>query len=154
MIVPLTTQTCPGFARRLKTLAVDATPRFGSLDPPRLMAHLQRAFDISTGAYEAPFVGNRLTKTALMKWFVIDAPLPWPKGRIKAPDSFTPPAATGDYDSERRRLIETMQRFAAEADARPDDPGGQSPLLGALSMRRWAKLHGRHLEHHLQQFRV
>jgi hypothetical protein len=152
---PINRQTCDAYLQRLAGLEADTPRRFGSMEPRQMIAHLHRAFAISLGEFDPPFVGNWFTKTGLFKWFVIDAPLPWPKGRIKAPPSFTPaPPADGDVQGDLGQLAAIMHRFAAAADEHPDAPGGISPILGPLPCRRWAKLHGRHVDHHCRQFGV
>ena len=150
----LNPQTCGAYAERLGRISEQTPRRFGKMSAAELMAHLRRTFEISMGEQEAPFVGNWLTRTRLMKWFVIDSPMPWPKGRIKAPKSFSP-EPEGDLEAERQRALEAMERFVERAaTAGPDAMGGQSPLLGRMPWRRWSKLHARHVEHHCQQFGV
>jgi len=153
MVEPLNETRCERYCRRLQALEPHVQPRFGTLSAHGMLAHLHRTFIISLGEHEAPFIGNRLTRSRLMKWFVIDAPFPWPRGRIKAPADFTPPPH-GDFECNRLALFQVMRRFAEQADARPEVTAGQSPILGPLPYRRWARLHARHLEHHFQQFGV
>ena len=87
---------------------------------------------------------------ALGKWFVIWSPIPWPKGKIKAPPAFfwTPPGP--ELEADRERLLEYVRRFG-----KPEEISwGTSPFLGKLDAREWAALNARHLEHHLSQFGV
>lgn len=136
-------------AERLRRLAPDARPRWGTLDAPRMLAHLIDALRIGYGEHEpgtpdppAP----RFFATALGRWLVIDAPLPWPKGKAKSPPEWFA-TAPGDFDADRERLIAELERFDE-----PRERWGASPIFGALSPAQWGRLSWRHIDHHLRQF--
>lgn len=145
----LSSQNVDSYVDRLSRIAETAPPAFGSLTPDRMMAHLRRTFEISLGEYEMAMIPTPVPR-AWLRWMVL-SPMPWPKGRIKAPPGFTPDAE--GLDAERQRLIETLRRFVSFAEGHPDERRN-SPLAGPLTMTQWRRLHYRHLEHHLQQFRA
>ncbi len=149
MTTRLTRQSLAHYAERLERITADQRPRWGRLTPTELMPHLQRVFEISLGAYEAPDISNPLSRSAL-KWVALY--LPWPKGRVKAPDYFTP-APQADLEAERRRCLEAMERFVDLAERDPDRRTA-SPVFGPMPLRTWQRLHARHLEHHCGQFGV
>jgi len=131
---------------RLRRLTPDARPRWGSMTPPQLLAHLIAAFAISSGAKAVQvrrgFLATRLGRALALR-------LPIPRGRIRAPADFHQ-TAPGDFEADRERVIAAIERFAEDPAAR----GGVSPIFGRLSARQWARLHATHLQHHLTQFGV
>jgi hypothetical protein len=133
---------------RIRALGPDATPRFGTLTAGRMVCHLLDGLKIAFGELQPEPVFSPL-RNALGRWLVIWSPIPWPKGKVKAPPGFfsTAPAA---FEADRDALVEYVKRFE-----RPGEVSwGMSPLLGTLDAREWAALNARHLEHHLSQFGV
>lgn len=137
------------WVNRLHAIESPAQRRWGELDPPALMAHLRRTLEISLGEVPVKDISNPLTKT-IVRWIFFDLPTPWPKGKIKAPRSFFEPPS-GDLAAERERLLGAVDRFIGALEADPDRRE-LSPLLGPIPLRYWAKVHGRHFEHHLRQY--
>jgi hypothetical protein len=141
--------TRESFLGRIRALPADAQPRFGTLTAGRMLCHVLDGLKIAFGEVRPEPVRGPL-KNALGKWFVIWSPIPWPKGKIKAPPAFfsTPPGP--ELEADRVRLLEYVRRFE-----RPGEISwGTSPFLGKLDAREWAALNARHLEHHLSQFGV
>jgi len=137
------------FLERIRALPPEARPRFGTLTADRMVCHLHDGLRIAFGELKPPRQRTPL-KNALGRWLVIWSPIPWPKGRIKAPPSFfaTPPSPR--FEEDREALLAAVRRFE-----RPDDVAwGESPFLGRLGPRDWAALNARHLDHHLSQFGV
>jgi hypothetical protein len=141
----------PAFFARIQAVAADQPPRWGKLDAPRMMRHLRFTFELSLGEVEAEDMSNPLTRTVLKKlffeWFTN-----WPKGRIKAPVYFTPPA-DGDLEAERTALYPVIERYL-QALADTPERKTLSPLLGPVPLSYWAVIHGVHTHHHLKQFGV
>lgn len=138
------------FRERLAAIDPGEEPRFGSLRPHRMIAHLVYMVELSLGEREAERdVGNPVTRSRLF-WYLVMDWLPWPKGKVKAPGEFLPEPA-GDFEQERRRLFEAMERFVAVLENAPDRRV-HSPLLGPLRLSDWSRLHGKHFCHHLEQF--
>lgn len=135
------------YVGRIRSLSPDARPRFGTLTAERMVCHVHDGLRIAFGELTPPPQRTPL-KNALGRWFVIWSPVPWPKGRIKAPPSFfaTPPSPR--FEEDRDALIAAVRRFE-----RPDEVAwAESPFLGPLTAREWAALNARHLDHHLSQF--
>ncbi len=135
------------YIARIRSLAPDARPRFGKLDAGRMVCHLHDGLRIAFGELKPPPQRTPL-KNALGRWFVIWSPVPWPKGRIKAPPSFfaTPPSPR--FEEDREALVEAVGRFGRPGDV----DWAESPFLGKLTPCDWAALNARHLDHHLSQF--
>lgn len=134
---------------RVRALPPDARARFGTLTVDRMVVHVLDGLKIAFGESRPEAVRTPL-KNALGRWLVIRSPVPWPKGRIKAPPGFfaTPPSAR--FEEDRETLARYVERFSEPERI----AWGESPLLGKLSARDWATLNARHLDHHLSQFGV
>lgn len=139
----------PHFVGCFEKIQPDDKPRFGSLTPAGLFTHLRILVEISLGERELDVdISNFITRSGLFFFLMIEV-LPWPKGKIKAPDALTPPA--GDFGEEKRLFFESMERFVAALEKDPNRYT-RSPLLGMTPLRKWARVHGKHLCHHLDQF--
>lgn len=132
---------------RLERLKPDSIRLWGGMAPHGMLCHLIDSFRMTFG--EARFdVRNSGWNGWLGRWFVIDCPLPWPKGKIQAPPEFFQTTPEHDFQWDRNRVSEYIGRFSVG----PHQTWGVSPLLGPLSPRQWGKLSWRHLDHHLRQF--
>lgn len=143
----LDTVTAADFANRLRKVLPNSTPRWGSLSPEALMPHLRCMIEISLEEQTQPDFSVPFSKTFLFRWAILY--LPWPKG-TRAPETLFPPAGDA-FDEEREKLIAAMNRFA-DACTRAPRRKTRSPLLGPVTLADWARIHAKHLEHHLKQF--
>lgn len=139
------------FIRRLNAISSPDQRRWGTLDPAPLMRHLTCVFEISLNERPSEKIFMPLPGFVLwllfFVWFT-----QWPEGKIKAPESFMP-EGEGELEAERARCIAAVHRFLDRLAADPDQKG-YSPLLGNIPLRRWVRVHGVHLNHHLRQFGV
>jgi len=139
--------TREGLVRRIRSLAPEARPLFGTLTVDRMLCHLLDGLKIAFGELR-PAPARSPFRNPLGRWLVIWSPIPWPKGKVKAPPGFFTTEPGPDLEADRERLVEYVERFAS-----PDAVAwGTSPLLGRLDAREWAALNARHLDHHLSQF--
>lgn len=139
------------FIERLMTLTPKSGRKWGTLTVTGMVRHLHRSFEVSLGEVEVPDWGNFLTKT-VGKWFVLNVPLPIPRGRIKAPDVFVP-EDSGDLDTERRVLIEKLDEYLDALEREPNRSAAGF-IFGPMTLVEWSRLHGGHWDHHLKQFGV
>jgi len=130
---------------RLRRLRADDTPGWGSLDAAGMLAHLHFAME-ATFHPPSPIAGRTTRDRSVMKWFILYAPLRWPRG-VKVPRSLFP-APAEDFEEQRSAVLNTLHCF----DADPGSAFGHHPLLGRLTFREWGRLHYRHFDHHLRQF--
>lgn len=144
----LTRSTAAAFKAAIDKVPPDARPRWGSMDAPRMMAHLARSIDISMDKVHVPPVGNWLTHRTIFRRVIFEW-LPWPKGKIKAPAEFCPDAS--DFHAARADAHRAIDEFVAMVDA---DPARTtvSAIMGPVPMSYWALIHGRHICWHLDQF--
>lgn len=147
----LNRESLPRFLARVDALNAQSQRRFGKLSLPDMLRHLRGAFEMSLGEREAQLEPFPLPRTlSYFLFFVVFTK--WPGGKIKAPDSFTPPAES-DFETERAALREKMEAFAAALEAHPEQTAVHG-LFGQIPLRRWARVHGVHMNHHLRQFGV
>lgn len=135
------------YVARIRALSPDARPRFGTLTADRMVVHLLDGLKIAFGESRPAPLRTPL-RNALGRWLVIHAPIPWPKGRIKAPPGFFATAPSARFEEDRETLARYVGRFAEPEGI----DWGESPFLGRLSAPDWATLNARHLDHHLSQF--
>jgi hypothetical protein len=145
----LTQTTAPQFEAMMDALEPNTRPRWGSLDAHGLLAHLRRTFEISMEEIEVEDLSNFLTRSPLF-WRLVFEWMPWPKGKIKAPDYFTP-ASQVDFETERQAAKQALRRFLEAADSDPRRTGF-SPLLGPVPLSYWRVIHAAHMRHHFKQF--
>lgn len=132
---------------RIAGLNPDAPARWGRLTADRMVVHLVDGLKIAFGESESEFRPGFLS-TRLGRWMVIDAPIPWPKGKVDAPEVFFRTAPSADFERDRATLHAYIERFARGRE----QTWGRSPLLGRLGPEQWARLNWRHVDHHLRQF--
>ena len=95
------------FIRVIDQLTPDSQRQWGSLTPVNALAHLSTTLLVSLNRVNMKDEGNFITKSALFRKLIFEY-MPWPKGKIKAPDDMTP-QAEGDFDAEKERLIGLMK---------------------------------------------
>jgi len=132
---------------RLERLGEDSVRLWGGMAPHAMLCHLIDGFRITFGEARHD-VRDSWLNGWFGRWFVIDCPLPWPRGRIQAPPEFFHTAIEHDFQWDRNRVSEYIGRFAVGEH----QTWGISPILGRLSARQWGRLSYRHLDHHLRQF--
>ena len=147
--VALTRDGQPHFVARINALTMESKRRWGKIEARAMVAHLRRSIEISLGEVETEDRSTFFTRSVL-RWVAL-SPLPIPKN-MKAPPVFLVPAE-GTLTAEKTRLLEAVRRFVA-AEAQEPEEWIASPLFGPLSRRDWARLNGKHLDHHLRQFSV
>jgi len=148
----LNRESLPLYRERIQRIDSGDRPRFGTMSPAKALAHLRLFTEMSIGEYKTEIdVSNVITRSGLFFWFMVDV-LPWPKGKVKAPEEFSP-APKEEFEEERRLLLEAMERFVAVLEKEPDRRQ-RSPLVGPITMRKWSRIHGKHFIHHLSQFGV
>src|SRR5262245_2349443 len=101
---------------RLNNVRPDSQRRWGRMAAHQMICHLSDAFRSKLGEKENSSVSNLFTRT-VMKWFALYVPLPWPHGVKTMPEmdqeiGGTPP---DDFEHDRKRLLELIERFTAPA---------------------------------------
>lgn len=138
---------------RMGRLTPQSERQWGSMQVTEMLAHQIDCLEVALGHKDANFPENAsayFLANPVGRWLVIDAPMPWPRGKIKGPRVFFTGESSG-FDADVARIRELIEEFAGR-DSRSDF--GRSPLLGKLSGKNWAKLLYRHFDHHWCQFGV
>ncbi|MBI1292597.1 hypothetical protein GC173_15370 [bacterium] len=147
---PLTRENLTFWKERLGRITEASERRFGSMTPPAMFRHLRRTLETVLGDFPPPEFGIFLTRNAAFRALFLA--MPWPKGKVKAPDWMTP-AADGDLEHERAQLFAAFERFVALHEKNPMATV-RNPLLGDVTFDYNSRLQGKHLEHHCEQFGV
>jgi hypothetical protein len=138
------------FAARINALTPQSQRQFGVLDPLKMMRHLRCIVEISLEKVVEADRSNFFKSTIIC--FLVFRVIPWPKGKIRAPDAFCP-EPEGDFETERKKLLEAINEFIAAAEREPQRKT-LHPIFGRQTLRYWSRMHGKHFEHHFRQFGV
>jgi Protein of unknown function (DUF1569) len=135
---------------RLRNLQPDSRRRWGKMTPNQTICHLSDSFKFTFGEKEISSISNHFTRT-VVKWIALYAPLPWPRGIKTRPEvdqeiGGSPP---DDFESDRRRLLTLIERFAAPVKDIEFHP---HPFFGDMSKAQWMRWGYLHCDHHLRQF--
>ena len=132
---------------RLRRLSPESKPRWGRMNAPQMLAHLNKWMQMAEG--ELPTADKKLPlrhaplKQLLIYW------LPWPQGVPTAPELLCKDEF--DWDTEYaavRRLILSFEKRDPKA------PWPVHPAFGRMTSRAWGVLGYRHTDHHFRQFGV
>ena len=139
------------FLRRLTAIQEDTPQQWGKMNAARVTAHLLHVLRVSLGEVECNDEGGFFMKT-VMRFMAFHTPMPWPKGKIETAPGFAP-EPEGTFEEQKKNLLAALERFV-EASEKDPDKQTVHPAFGMQTLRYWQRLHGRHFEHHLQQFGV
>lgn len=131
--------------RRFASLSPDATPKWGSLDAPRMVTHVTDALRAGLGE-----VRLRPVKGPLGLWpinVLVMFHLPWPKSAPTAPELLQ--RAPSNWGAELSALESAVDRLVTRGINGQWTPHA---AFGALSGEQWGRLMYRHFDHHLTQF--
>ncbi len=130
---------------RLQTVTPTTKATWGQFDAPRMICHLIDSLALSLGELPSKSVNKKAFQHFPLKHLVIYV-LPFPKSYPAAPEMLT--TLPQDFDTDRKRLLELVQRLAAAPRAK----GPAHPLFGPLTNDEWNALQWKHIAHHLKQF--
>jgi len=149
-MLKLTPQSLTTFKTRFNAIRPDSPRLWGKLAPADMILHLSGVTELSLGLRPSPKIGNFFTYT--IGKYLIFYILPWPKGKIKVPEEWTPVSQT-TLDAERARLFALMDTFVERAAKEPNAVIPH-PMFGDCKLKFWQRIHGKHFDHHLAQFGV
>jgi hypothetical protein len=147
--IDLDSGTLPEFERRLNAVGSNEQRLWGTMSSAQMLAHLRLTAEISLEEREAKNE-SRQWLTPIVYWLMFRVFTKWPHARIPASTQFLDDSAE-DVEGERKPLIESMQRFVEETAKNPERITLE-PMLGRISLKRWARVHGVHVDYHLRQF--
>ena len=132
--------------RRLRSLSVSSTRRWGSMDVTAMLHHLRLSANMTIGDLMVPSVNKRPFQLFPLKHLLLYV-LPFPKGAPTAPE--LKPVEASSFEEERTALLELLERIGTGLR---EGLGPTHPLFGPLTWREWGVLTYKHADHHLKQF--
>jgi Protein of unknown function (DUF1569) len=131
---------------RFRNLEPGAPARWGTMNSPRMVAHLSDQMRYTLGEFSIRRRSGPLRwpgiKQLVMYW------IPWPKGRVKgSPEMFQTAPTT--WTADLATLQALLDRFISDTD-RTAWP--QHPRFGVMTRQSWGRFSYRHFDHHLRQF--
>ena len=135
---------------RIDKLTATTQPNWGKMSVSQMLAHCCVAYEmVYTDKHPRP---NALVRT-LLKWFVkkpVVNEKPYPKNGKTAPQFIISDAR--EFETEKERLI----GFILKTQELGEDyfNGKESHSFGILTLPEWNNSFYKHLDHHLNQFRV
>ena len=135
---------------RLDNLTAEASPQWGKMNCPKMLAHLTDALRMTYGDLDVPGKWAPLRYFPFKQLFVYVLPIP--KGLPTAPKLVArTPEQTEAVEQKSKELKALIDRFGQEA-GRKSWP--EHPIFGHMTENAWATLAYRHIDHHLRQFGV
>lgn len=144
-------QTLSSLVERLRQLRPDTPRRWGTLTVGEMLCHLGDAHESVLGIRIPPGPPPSAVPRPVLKWMVLYAPVPWPKGAKTRPgvnpriDGTRP----GDFEKDRERAIASLKGLAVAA---PTTLSARHFMFGPMSARDWYRWAYRHVTYHLRQF--
>jgi hypothetical protein len=131
--------------QRLQGLTPATKPKWGRMDASRVLCHLGDTLAMAVGDVPTQPMNRKAFHRFPLKHLILYV-LPFPKGAPTAPELLS--TAPGNFDADRQRVLELIDRLAAA----PDTMGPENPFFGPLTNEEWNALQWKHLDHHLRQF--
>lgn len=136
---------------RLAHVRSDTSRRWGKMNAGQMICHLNDSFLGVMG--EKPMeIPKGFSIWPVVKYVALYAPMQWPTGVPTRPEfdqcsgGGTPPA---QFESDLRKLVETMERFSATPRTFQFRP---HPMFKEMSEAQWMRWGYLHMDHHLRQF--
>jgi oxepin-CoA hydrolase/3-oxo-5,6-dehydrosuberyl-CoA semialdehyde dehydrogenase len=146
----LTAKNLPRFQQRIGGLTADNPRKWGTMNAAGMLRHLRAVIEMSLEEVPVKDTSTFYSRT-IMRVVAFHVLPTWPKGKIKAPSDFTPKADS--FEDERKRFLAALERFV-EAESSTPNRVTLHPLFGRHPLTYWAHIHGRHFEHHFEQFGI
>ena len=133
--------------RRMRSLSVSSTRRWGSMDVVSMLQHLRLAALMTVGELAVPSANKRAFQMFPLKHLILYV-LPFPKGAPTAP-ALKSNVSSASFEEERAALLELLERIGTGPR---DGEAPAHPLFGPLTWREWGVATYKHTDHHLKQF--
>lgn len=137
--------------QRIQRLRPESERQWGSMTLAQTLAHCTSGLQMAMGIINpkrAAFPGNIIG--SLIKPLVLKDDQPFRRNSPSAPELFPADPTQCGFESERAKLIATIDRFAEKGAACCSQH--PHPFFGRLNPQQWAILTYKHLDHHLRQF--
>jgi Protein of unknown function (DUF1569) len=134
--------------KRMKSLSVSSTRRWGSMDVTGMLQHLRLSALMTVGELPVVSKSKRAFQMFPLKHLILYV-VPFPKGAPTAPE--LKPVDATSFEDERTALLELLERIGTGPR---EGTGPPHPLFGPLTWREWGVATYKHADHHLKQFGV
>jgi hypothetical protein len=136
---------------RLGAVRPNSVRRWGRMSAHQMVCHLSDGFLMGLG--EKPVTrGSRLPPWAIVKWFALYTPVPWPAARIRTSpelDQESQGTRPAEFAADVARLRQLVELFTARGGALE---WPSHPIFGRMSAGAWLRWGYLHMDHHLRQF--
>jgi Protein of unknown function (DUF1569) len=132
--------------RRVRSLSISSTGRWGSMDVASMLQHLRLSARMGLGELPLPSANKRIFQVFPLKHLILYV-LPFPKGAPTAPG--LKPGVGLSFEDERVAVLELLERIGTGPR---EGAGPAHPLFGPLTWREWGVVMYKHTDHHLKQF--
>jgi Protein of unknown function (DUF1569) len=138
---------------RLSQLRSDSPRQWGKMTPNQMLCHLTDSFVSMMGDKTIADRSNIFTRSVMMKWLSLKAPMQWPHGIKTTPENDQAIGGTRpvEFESDRQKLRQAIERFTA---TQRDFSFQAHPMFGALTETEWMIWGYRHCDHHFRQFGI
>ncbi len=139
--------------KRILQLRPESERQWGSMATAETLAHCTSGIEMAMGVIEpkrAPFPASLIG--VLIKPMVFRDDKPMRRNSPSSPELFRADPSKCDFESERSKLIASIESFARLGAA--GCTRHSHPFFGRLAPQQWAILMYKHIDHHLRQFGV
>jgi len=136
---------------RLQTLKPDTQPKWGKMNAPQVLAHLNVAYEMIFEPEKHP--APKGLRKLMLKWLVksmVTSPKPYKEGMPTAPSFII--TDSRDFEREKNRLTGFMHQVQQLGAAHFE--GKESHSFGKMSSGQWNTMLAKHLDHHFNQFGI
>ena len=143
--------TLAALIARLRALRPGSARRWGTLTAAEMLCHLGDAAESVLGIRVPPGPPASSRPRPLLKWFILYAPVPWPKGVKTRPgvDPHREGTRPGEFEHDRARAIRGLVTLAS---APAETLSARHFMVGPMSRSDWHRWAYKHVDHHLRQF--
>ncbi len=132
---------------RINNLSNSSAPVWGKMDVSQMFHHCQFPLKIALQKEHPELKPNLLAKLFFKKSMYNDKP--WRKNlpthsKLKVVDQ-------KEFEKEKEQLLSLISEFSNQRDKKEWDA---HPMFGKFTPEQWGKMQYKHLDHHLQQFKV
>lgn len=133
--------------QRVADLKPETTPLWGKMNAGQMLKHCQRPLEIAVYDKDFGLKSNFLIRAFFKKSMYNDRPF---MKNMPTPKAFKI-TETVNFNHERDNLLKLIDAFYNLRDKEDWVP---HPVFGKLTTEQWGKMQYKHLNHHLNQFKV
>ena len=140
-----------GLIERLERLTTASARRWGTMTAAEMLCHLGDANESVLGIRVPPGPPASGKPRPLLKWFMLYAPMPWPRGVRTRPGVDPKQQGTQpvDFQQDRTRAVQSLVELAR---APAERLSLHHFMAGPMSRSDWHRWAYKHFDHHLRQF--